>query len=347
MTCCPPVRGQTDPVLPKYEPLKSFLEGQPAGEVVTLPLTEIDRLVGGLPPSSARRTWWADSAAHLQAQAWLQAGRRVLEVRPGNAVVFSPSSGRSVVIAPVQRAAPTSARPRSVPPGRGLPQVADGVAALDQVLRGAGYPSITAAVAAHTVFLHPDTVAQTGGQPLFPVVRNPNHRRELIELPDGRVAMFDDNTTPPRPSCGRLGAPRDPTSSTTTSGETRGTSTPTRRSGTCAPRRHSSPRPPTAPTTPRCSPRCGTGSSTSTASGPRASSAQPSRSATTSSRGRRCRIPCPTSRPSSGAAWHGPRPARRRSQRTTSAGCSAAGHRTGRPCRARSGVRAPVGVRTS
>lgn len=181
---------------PKYEPLTRYLEAQPADEVVRLALTEIARLVGGLPPSSAQRTWWANTDRHSQAVGWLQAGRRVVQVRPGNLVVFSPSAGRSVVGATSTRTS-SPARTTQVATGsRGLPQVADGVAALERVLGAAGFPSIVAAVAAHTVFLHPDTVAQTGGQPLFPVVRNPNRRRELVELPDGRVAMFDDNTTP-------------------------------------------------------------------------------------------------------------------------------------------------------
>lgn len=188
--------GQTDPVPPKYEPLQRYLDGQSADDVVSLTITEIAKLVGGLPPSSAQRTWWANSEDHSQALAWLQAGRRVLEVRPGQSVVFSPSAGRRVARSSSGAAGSStqSAGPLAAP--RGLRQIADGVAALDRVLGAAGYPSITAAVAAHTVFLHPDTVAQTHGQPLFPVVRNPNRRRELIEFPDERIAMFDDNTTP-------------------------------------------------------------------------------------------------------------------------------------------------------
>ncbi len=77
---------QDDPVQPKYEPLTRYLQAQAGGEVVTLYMVEIARLVDGLPPSSAERTWWANTDQHSQALGWLQAGRRVIEVRPGNVV---------------------------------------------------------------------------------------------------------------------------------------------------------------------------------------------------------------------------------------------------------------------
>lgn len=74
--------------------------------------------------------------------------------------------------------------------------VGDGVALLARMIRRAGYESVLAAVAHHAVFLHPDTVAQTGGEALFPVARNMVMRGKFGELPDGRQAMFDDNTSP-------------------------------------------------------------------------------------------------------------------------------------------------------
>ncbi|HEX4217728.1 MAG TPA: hypothetical protein VHZ02_05135, partial [Acidimicrobiales bacterium] len=70
-----------------------------------------------------------------------------------------------------------------------------GMAALSAALLSAGYESTLQAVAAHTLFLHPDTVAQTGGEPVFPVIRNPNRRGQLAEA-EGRQVMYDDNTTP-------------------------------------------------------------------------------------------------------------------------------------------------------
>lgn len=77
------------------------------------------------------------------------------------------------------------------------PVVLDGAAALRTVVERAGFASIPAAVAAHTVFLSPETVAQTGGSALFPVIRVRGGRRGTVgAAPDGRPVMFDDNTVP-------------------------------------------------------------------------------------------------------------------------------------------------------
>jgi hypothetical protein len=73
----------------------------------------------------------------------------------------------------------------------------DGAAQLTAVLAQAGYPSVVAAVAKHTVFLHPDTVGQAGGSALFPVIRARNmSERGAIEEVDGHRVMLDDNTAP-------------------------------------------------------------------------------------------------------------------------------------------------------
>jgi hypothetical protein len=74
----------------------------------------------------------------------------------------------------------------------------DGVDALSSVLRHAGYESVIAAVAAHTVFLHPETVGQTGGKPLFRIVRNAARRGEIDTVPGVGSVMFDDNQGPGR-----------------------------------------------------------------------------------------------------------------------------------------------------
>lgn len=65
------------------------------------------------------------------------------------------------------------------------------------VLERAGYRTVLEAVAEHTVFLHPATVAQTDGEALFPVARTSDMARRgcIIERPGGRV-MLDDNTSP-------------------------------------------------------------------------------------------------------------------------------------------------------
>ena len=79
--------------------------------------------------------------------------------------------------------------------GKEREQILDGTAALDEFVRRAGYPSIEAAVAHHTVFLDPATVTQTGGGALFPVIRNAA-RRGIVDVVDGREVMHCDNTTP-------------------------------------------------------------------------------------------------------------------------------------------------------
>lgn len=176
----------------KYDPLRRHLESRPDDEPVSLTMAEVDQMVGGLPPSSAGRTWWANTvvSSHAQAAAWMGAGRRVVEVRVGQVVVFSPSDGPAGA-SPTRGSGPSTS-------GRtwGRTPVMDGVASLHDTLERAGYGSILEAVCRHTRFLHPRTVEQTGGQPLFPVIRNPNRRGEIVSLEDGRQVMFDDNTTP-------------------------------------------------------------------------------------------------------------------------------------------------------
>jgi hypothetical protein len=74
--------------------------------------------------------------------------------------------------------------------------VLDGVASLDALLARAGYPSIMAAVAEHTVFLPPGTVAQTHGAALFRTIRDYAGRGHFEVLPDERRVMLDDNASP-------------------------------------------------------------------------------------------------------------------------------------------------------
>lgn len=66
----------------KYRPLHVLLAGS-SSETLTLAFTQIDGLVGGLPPSARRyRAWWANEKGgrHVQATAWLAAGYAVVEV---------------------------------------------------------------------------------------------------------------------------------------------------------------------------------------------------------------------------------------------------------------------------
>jgi hypothetical protein len=71
----------------------------------------------------------------------------------------------------------------------------NGTLALESLVARAGYDTMEKAVAAHTLFLHPDTVAQTMGKALFPMVRG-NARKgihRLQMLPDGREVWMDNN----------------------------------------------------------------------------------------------------------------------------------------------------------
>jgi hypothetical protein len=173
----------------KYDPLLRYLEAQPADEAVSLTFDEIGALVGRLPLSSATAMWWSNTAGHSQALAWIRAGRRVIELRlVDEVVVYSPASTDSL-----SPGSPGSFRGSG---NWGLPTVMDGVEALHKALQAAGYPAIVEAVAAHTLFLHPETVSQARGEPLFPVIRDPTRRGVIETLPDGTRVMYDDNTTP-------------------------------------------------------------------------------------------------------------------------------------------------------
>jgi hypothetical protein len=175
----------------KYEPIRRALESHPEDEAVSLTWDDLEDLVGPLPASSSIRQWWANAASSHQAQSWLRAGRRVAEVRLGRSVVFSPAGELAGVDALAAGSSGASlATPRRT---RGLTAVMDGIAILGKTLERAGYNSTLDAVAAYTLFLHPDTVDQTEGQPLFPVIRNPNRRGELT-IADGRQVMFDGST---------------------------------------------------------------------------------------------------------------------------------------------------------
>jgi hypothetical protein len=128
----------------KYGPLTDHLRSVSANDEVAIQLRVLDQMVGGLPPSSASAEWWANTAGHSQALAWLSVGRRARVDLLAGQVVFSAAG------APVTRtpSGPITSR---------VPAVMDGVKALDAVLRRAGYASVAAAVAEHTLFLDPKT----------------------------------------------------------------------------------------------------------------------------------------------------------------------------------------------
>jgi hypothetical protein len=77
--------------------------------------------------------------------------------------------------------------------------ILDGMAALKAFVERASYASVVAAVAEWTVFLDPETVAQTHGHALFPIMRYSAGRVERgQETRDihGRRVILDDNKVP-------------------------------------------------------------------------------------------------------------------------------------------------------
>ncbi len=149
----------------KYDPLSRLLLSRHP-EPVALTFAELDALIGGLPPSArTTRSWWGNTnAAHQsQAHAWMEANYRVASLELGGVVTFVPATGH--VTRRVQRAEP----------------ILDGVDELAALIARAGYPSVVAVVAEHAVFLQPDTVAQTNGSALFPIVRDQSRRGQFGE----------------------------------------------------------------------------------------------------------------------------------------------------------------------
>lgn len=67
----------------RYDPLGKYLTGR-SEPVVHLSFAEIERIIGGPFPASARRyrPWWANewSGSHVHASAWMGAGRRTANV---------------------------------------------------------------------------------------------------------------------------------------------------------------------------------------------------------------------------------------------------------------------------
>lgn len=72
----------------KYEPIGSHLKSM-GGEVATLSFDEVEELIGGPLPSSARRhrAWWANTDTHSQASVWLKSGWTVARADLENATI--------------------------------------------------------------------------------------------------------------------------------------------------------------------------------------------------------------------------------------------------------------------
>lgn len=200
----------------KYDPLRQHLENEPPDRPVRLSFRDIEGMVGLLPSGAAQEEWWiSTSGSRVQARAWTGAGRVVEKVVPGKYVVFGPQASNG---APAPTHQPdelplvttstyeSPGRPGaaslltelvSPPPRRpSADPLLDGLAMLEDLLGKAGFTSVAEAVAANTLFLHPDTVRQTGGQAVFRSVRDVTRRGRFGFLPDGREVLYDDNRSP-------------------------------------------------------------------------------------------------------------------------------------------------------
>ena len=83
----------------RYDPLRDRLREVHGASEVTLTFAEIEQLIGGSLPASARehRAWWANEgrpdSSHVQCRAWMEAGWFVdsVDVHAGR-VTFVESS---------------------------------------------------------------------------------------------------------------------------------------------------------------------------------------------------------------------------------------------------------------
>ena len=160
---------------------------------------ELDDLVGGL-PASARiyHSWWGNTANSTagHTRSWLDSGYVVESFDLLSAKVrFTPGRIENRV-----RGSQSSRRP----------VLLNGVDALASVLRRAGYESPMHAVAAHTIFLHPDTVRQTDGAALFRIARDDRRRGQITVNANGMSLLHDDNTSPTNAFCWAAGQKKGP-----------------------------------------------------------------------------------------------------------------------------------------
>jgi hypothetical protein len=82
-----------DPVMAKYDGLRDRL--MHGGAELTMTFEEVAELIpGGLPASAFKYTaWWANDSTHVEARAWLDAGRTTSAVDlASRRVTFGPRS---------------------------------------------------------------------------------------------------------------------------------------------------------------------------------------------------------------------------------------------------------------
>ena len=176
----------------KYKLLEQHLRSQISEETVSLTFAEISRLVGDLPPSAyALRTWWANSGKS-QSKGWMGAGRLVETVKLGEFVTFS-SVGTLKYKELAQNQSSNSGSGKINRNWKGSELILDGVLALEKIVKEAGYKSTLQLLATQAIFLHQDTVAQTKGKAVFPVIRNQS-RRGNFDFE--KNVLYGDNSVP-------------------------------------------------------------------------------------------------------------------------------------------------------
>lgn len=75
----------------KYQVLAEFIKND---SMITMSFSEIEKVLGKKLPSSAysHRSWWANQAAHVQADAWMSVGMKTYDVILGKKVTFKKNS---------------------------------------------------------------------------------------------------------------------------------------------------------------------------------------------------------------------------------------------------------------
>jgi hypothetical protein len=84
----------------KYDPLRDYLTGV-ANSEVRMSFSDLERLVGALPPSArTHRAWWGNNTANVEARAWMSTGWRVQSVNQAAEYVVFAHDGSPLVSAP-------------------------------------------------------------------------------------------------------------------------------------------------------------------------------------------------------------------------------------------------------
>lgn len=165
----------------RYDRLGEWLKTQEP-PTVALSFERLESILGAPLPASARRhrPWWGNTMRAPHSAAWLRAGWVVSEIDVAEEQVEFEVGEHTA---------------RSSPGSASVPLILDGTEALERVVAAAGWTSLEAALAEHTVFIHPDTVHQLGGRAVAPVAREAAKRGQT-GICRGQPVVFDDNAGP-------------------------------------------------------------------------------------------------------------------------------------------------------